>query len=137
MGTNGLMEEVVHSVALPSTKQTAPYSSLVSNRKDGVVVRASTLQSVDWGSIPLLSHTKRLQKMVSTAFLLGMRHIWEVVENKLASLLVVSLVKALNGMSCLYVEDMHPDTTKMATPKQMWTSCPKYSNTIRFLMNGG
>ena len=36
--------------------------------------------------------------MVSTASLLGARHLREVVENKLASLLVVSLGKALNRM---------------------------------------
>ena len=35
--------------------------------------------------------------MVSTAFLLGARHLVEVVENKPASSLVVSLGKALNG----------------------------------------
>ena len=35
--------------------------------------------------------------MVSTASLLGARHLWEVVENKPASSLVVSLGKALNG----------------------------------------
>ena len=36
--------------------------------------------------------------MVSIASLLGARHLWEVVENKPASSLVVSLGKALNGM---------------------------------------
>ena len=41
--------------------------------------------------------TKRLLKMVSTASLLGARHLGEVVENKSASLLVVSLGKALDG----------------------------------------
>ena len=32
----------------------------MNNRRDGVVVRASASQSVDVGSIPLSSHTKRL-----------------------------------------------------------------------------
>ena len=36
--------------------------------------------------------------MVFTASLLGAQHLGEVVENKPASLLVVSLGKALNGM---------------------------------------
>ena len=36
--------------------------------------------------------------MVFTAFLLGAQHIRDSVENKPASLLVVSLGKALNGM---------------------------------------
>ena len=35
--------------------------------------------------------------MVSTASLLGARHLWEVVENKPASSLVVPMGKALNG----------------------------------------
>ena len=35
--------------------------------------------------------------MVSMASLFGARHLWEVVENKPASSLVVSLSKALNG----------------------------------------
>ena len=30
------------------------------NRRDGVVVRASTSQSIDWDSFPFSSHTKRL-----------------------------------------------------------------------------
>ena len=47
--------------------------------------------------------------MVSTAFLLGARHLEEVVENKSASSLVVFLGKALNGTPHLYVEDRWPD----------------------------
>ena len=46
--------------------------------------------------------------MVTTASLLGARHLREVVENKPASLLVVSLGKALNGTPRLYVEDRWP-----------------------------
>ena len=62
------------------------------NRRDGVVVRASASQSVDLGFIPLVeSYQKTLKKI-------GARHLWEVVENKPASSLVVSLGKALNGM---------------------------------------
>ena len=46
--------------------------------------------------------------MVFTASLHGARHLWEVVENKPASSLVVSLGKALNGTPHLYVEDRWP-----------------------------
>ena len=46
--------------------------------------------------------------MVFTAFLLGARHLGEVVEKKLASLLVVFMGKALNGMPHLYVEYRWP-----------------------------
>ena len=77
--------------------------------------------------------------MVSIASLLGARHLGEVVENKPASSLVVSLGKALNGMPHLYVEDRWPikPRKKKATPKRVRTSRPKYSDTIRFLVNGG
>ena len=67
-------------------------------RRDGVVVRASASQSVDLGFISLVeSYLKTLKKMVFTASLLGAQQIRDSVENKPASLLVVSLGKALNG----------------------------------------
>ena len=54
------------------------------------------------------SKTKYLSSLVFTASLLGARHLGEVVENKPASSLVVSLGKALNGTPHLYVEDRWP-----------------------------
>ena len=73
------------------------------------MIRASASQSVDLGFIPLVeSYQKTFKKMVFIAFLLGARHLWEVVENKPASLLVVSLGKALNGTRHLYVGDRWP-----------------------------
>ena len=70
------------------------------------MVRASASQSVDLGFIPLVeSYQKILKKTLSIASLLGAQHLWEVVENKPASLLVVSLGKALNGTPHLHVED--------------------------------
>ena len=76
--------------------------------------------------------------MVSAASLLGARHFGKVVENKPASSLVVSLGKALNGTPHLYVEDRWPiKTSKKETPKRVQTYRPKYSDTIRFLVNGG
>ena len=75
--------------------------------------------------------------MVFTASLLGARHLGKVVENKPASSLVLSLGKALNGTPRFYVEAGGPDASEMATPKRVRTSRPKYSDTIRFLVNGG
>ena len=46
--------------------------------------------------------------MVFTASLLSARYLWEVVENKPASSLVVSLGKALIGTPHLCVEDGWP-----------------------------
>ena len=46
--------------------------------------------------------------MVFTASLLDAQHLGKVVENKLASSLVVSLDKTLNGTPHLYVEDRWP-----------------------------
>ena len=74
-------------------------------KRDGVVIRASASQSVDLGFIHLVESYGKTLKMVSIASLLGARHLWEVVENKPASSLVVSLGKALNGTPHLYVED--------------------------------
>ena len=76
--------------------------------------------------------------MVSTASLLGARHLWQVVENKPASSLVVSLGNALNGTPPTFCGRQVAQTPrKMATPKRVRTSRPKYSDTIRFLVNGG
>ena len=78
---------------------------MLTNRRYGVVVEASASQSVDLGFIPLVESYQKTLKMVSIASLLDARHLWEVVENKPASSLVVSLGKALNGTPHLYVED--------------------------------
>ena len=60
------------------------------------------------------------------------------MENKPASLLVVILGKALNGTPPAFMlETGSPDNSEMATPKRVQTSCPKYSDTIRFLVSGG
>ena len=72
------------------------------------MVRASASQSVDLGFIPLVESYQKTLKIVPIASLLGARHLWEVVKNKPASSLVVSLGKALNGMPHLYVEDKWP-----------------------------
>ena len=61
------------------------------------MVRASASQSVDLGLNPLVEAYQKTLNMVSTASLLGARHLEKVVENKPESLLVVSLGKALNG----------------------------------------
>ena len=71
--------------------------------------------------------------MAFIASLLGARHLWEVVENKPASSLVVSLGKALNGMPHLYVEDKWPE---MSTPKLVRTSVQNIAIHC-FLVNGG
>ena len=77
--------------------------------------------------------------MVSTASLLGARHLWEVVENKPASSLVVSLGKALNVTPHFYVEDRWPINLEKGN-FQASADLPSkvaYSDTIRFLVNGG
>ena len=62
-----------------------------------MVVRASASQSVDLEFIPLVEPYQKALKMVFTASLLGAQHLVEVVENKPASMIVVSLGKTLNG----------------------------------------
>ena len=62
------------------------------------MVRASASQSVAPGFISLVELYQKTLKMVFTASLLGALQNRDSVENKPASLLVVSLSKALNGM---------------------------------------
>ena len=61
------------------------------------MIRVSASQSVDLGFISQVeSHQKTFKKMVFTASLLGALHNRDSVENKPASLLVVSLGKTLS-----------------------------------------
>ena len=100
--------------------------SLLNNRRDGVVVRASALQSVDQGFNPLVESYRKILKMLSIASLLGARHLWEVVDNKPASSLVVSLGRHLMGRPTFMWKTGHPE---IATPKRVRTHCPKHSDT--------
>ena len=74
------------------------YSTTYNNRCEGVEARASASQLVDLGFIPLVESYQKTLKNGIAASLLGARHLGEIVKNKLASSLVVSLGKALNGM---------------------------------------
>ena len=70
--------------------------------------------------------------------MLGARHLEEVVENKQLSSFVVSLGKAPKRTPPpLYGRQVAQKISEMATPKRVQTSRPKYSDTIRFLVNGG
>ena len=71
---------------------------LLFHRRNGVGVGTSVSQSVDLGSFPKSSRTKRFQKMIFTASLLSAQHNRDSMENKPASFLVVSLGKAFNRM---------------------------------------
>ena len=75
------------------------------DRRDGVVVKAIALQSID---LRLKSLVESYQKTLINGILsslLGVRHLGEVMENNPASLLILSLSKALNGRPRVYVED--------------------------------
>ena len=68
------------------------------NRRDGVVVRASASHSVDLGFISQVESYQKTLKNGIHSFPAWRSAHRDCVENKPASLLVVSLVKALNGM---------------------------------------
>ena len=104
-----------------------------------LVVRASTSQSVDLGFIPFVESYLKTKKMIRfTASLLGARHLGEVMKNKPASSLVVSLGNALNGTPPIYMwKTGGPETSEMTTPKRVRMSCPRFSDTICFLLRGG
>ena len=71
---------------------------LCKNRRNDVVVRAPTSQSVDLEFNPLVeSYQKTLKIMIFADSLLSARYLGEIVENKPASSLVASSSKALNG----------------------------------------
>ena len=106
-------------------------------RRDGVVVRASASQSVDLGFNPFVETYQKTLKMVSTASVLGALHLGEDVENEPASSLDVSSGKALKRTPPAFLWKTGGRDTEMATPKRVWTSSPNYSDTIRFLINGG
>ena len=78
---------------------------MVSSKLVGWYTHSSALQSVNLGFIPLVESYRKTLKIVFRAFVLGARHLWEVVENKPASSLIASLGKAVNETSHLYVED--------------------------------
>ena len=68
------------------------------NRRDGVVVRLSTSQSVDLEFIPYVeSYQKTLKNGIHSFPAWRSAEKRDNVENKPASLLVVSLGKAVNG----------------------------------------
>ena len=67
------------------------------NCSDGRVVRVSATRAVDSGLIPSRVKSMTL-KLLFTASLLNAQHERDSVENKPASLLVVPLGKALNGI---------------------------------------
>ena len=76
--------------------------------RNGVVVRASASKSVDQMFIPLVESCHKTLKNGIRSFPAWRSAFREVVENKPASSLVVSLGKALNGTSQFYVEDRWP-----------------------------
>ena len=70
-----------------------------------VMVRDTSIAQPRNRNYSFFSHASYPPAIASIASLLGARHLWEVVENKPASSLVVSLGKVLNGRPRLYVED--------------------------------
>ena len=70
------------------------------NRRNGVVVKASSSQSIDLKLIFLIESYQQFLKMIFTASLLGVQHNRDSVENKPAISLVVFMGKTLrpNGM---------------------------------------
>ena len=108
------------------------------NRRDGVVVRASTSQSVDLGFIPLVESYRKTLKNGIRSF-----PAWR-------SAFMGGCGEQAGKFTCCVLgqgtqRDAPPlcgrqvahKPRKKATPKRVRTSRPKYSDTIRFLVNGG
>ena len=110
---------------------------LIMHQSDGVVVRTSASQSVDLGiNHPVKSYQKTL-KMVFTASLISAWLLGKVVENKPESSLVVSLGKTLNGTPLtLHGRQVAQTPRKWQLPSECGRPVQKYSNAIRFFVNG-
>ena len=94
-------------------------------RRDGVVVRAFALQSIDTRFISFVESYHKALKIVFAASLLGAQHKRESVESKpSASLLVVSLDKTLNGMpsSLCGTDSGAKQSTRRGEPVELKTS---------------
>ena len=102
------------------------------DRRDGVVVRASASQSVYLGFISLVESYRKTLKLVSIASLFGAQHLWEVMENKPASSLVVSLARHLTGRPTFMSKTGDPE---MATPSECGHSVKNIAIHC-FLVNG-
>ena len=108
---------------------------LPSSRSDGVVVRAFASQSVDLGFILLVeSYQKTLKNGIHSfrawrsAFMGGCGE----QARKFAC-----CARHLTGRPTFMWKTGGPDTSEIAPPKRVQTYRPKYSDTIRFLVNGG
>ena len=81
---------------------------------------------------------KRVTAKLAVRFVCSRCRTMEETVELTASSLVVSLDKALNGTPPpLCGRQVVQTPQKMTTPKRVRTSRPKYSDTIRFLVNGG
>ena len=100
-------------------------------RHDGVVVSASAAQLVDLGSFPLLSHSKTLKNGIYSfpARRSAFREGCGEQAGRFNSCVL--------GQGTFMRKTAGPKISEMATPKRVRTFCPKYSDTIRFLVNGG
>ena len=82
------------------------------HRRDGVVVRASTSQSVDLGFTPYVESYQKTLKMVFTASLLGAQHKKGLVRRtSRPACLLCPWARHLTGRLHLYVEDRWPSRT--------------------------
>ena len=74
-----------------------PLYDIIRIRRNGVVIRMSSRQSVDLGFIPLVESYQTTLKSDIHSPLFSARHLRDIAENNLAHSLIVSLSKALNG----------------------------------------
>ena len=90
-----------------NTCKQIPWLSFISGlyRRDGGVVRAFAPQTVDLGSFPKSSHTKKFLKMTFTASLLGVQHIGIVWRTSWQACLLCPWASHLTGRLHLHVAD--------------------------------
>ena len=109
---------------------------VLTSRRDCVAVRASALRSVDLGFNSLVeSYQKTLKNSIHSfsAWRSAFRGDFGKQAGKFACCV---LGQSLDTPIFMW-KTGGPDTSLMATPKRVWTFRPNYSDTIRFLVNGG
>ena len=107
-------------------------------RRDGVVVKASASQLVDLGFIPLVeSYQMTLKNGIHSfpAWHSAFRASCGEQSGKLACCVLGQ--GTLRYASAFMLKTGGPDISQMLTSKQVRTFRPKYSDTVRFLVNGG
>ena len=104
-------------------------------RRNGVVVRASSSRSVDLELIPIVESYQKTKKWYPQLPCLALGIQGMLWRTSRQVLLLCPWARHLMGRPTFMWKTGGLDTSEIGTPKRVRTSRPKYSDTIRFLVN--